>query len=115
MSLASKLETLEVGDETPKIAIKDLTDPKGYKILVARRVDTRFNRPAILLEIDLEEDGSAVTFLPSRFVVALSDDDLTEITAARSYRVCSKATGGNSPDVRIWSEEATSKKKSSRR
>lgn len=105
MALAAKLNSLQECDEVLKVAMKELTSTNGYKIVAARRVDTRFNRPTILLEIDLEEGGHAVTFLPNRFVEALSDAELAEITAAKNYRVCCTGSRGSSPNVRIWAEQ----------
>jgi len=104
MSLTSKLNTLhEAAEETPKIPIKELTSKAGYRIVAARRVETRFRTASILLEIDREEDGPAITFLPNRFVNTLTEEDLSEITEAGDYRVCCTDSSGNSPSVRIWS------------
>lgn len=104
MSLTYKLTTLhEAAEEIPKVSIRELTSKAGYSIVAARRVETRFKTPSILLEIDREEDGPAITFLPNRFVNTLTDEDLSDITDAGDYRVCCTDSSGNSPSVRIWS------------
>lgn len=111
MSLASKLKFLQKGEDTQKYSIKELVDPAGYSILSLRRVDTRFNHPAILVEIELENEEKAVTFLPNRFVEELTDEDLKTITEAKSYRLRCLDPSGVSPEVLIWDENDSSFKK----
>lgn len=96
MDLASKLSACELHSDLPKISIKDITEPA--KITAARRVQTRFDRPSIILEIIVRGEGR-VTFLPARFVHVLTDKDLEEITTSKEFYVKCTGVRGRSPDV----------------
>lgn len=90
MALSAKLAACEVeAPSTPSIPVREILEPA--KIVAARRVPTRFNRPAILLEVVLAGGESRVTFLPTRFDRILTDEDLKEITNSRQWSV--KCTG----------------------
>lgn len=104
----SKLASLEVVDLIPKVLMKDLIRRDGYKILCARRVDTRFKRPTILLEIEYEGGETRVTFLPVRFSVALDDTEIQEISDSQTYRVRCTGLTDNSPNVQLWNSNQSS-------
>lgn len=104
----SKLASLEVVDLIPKVPMKDLTRRDGYKILCARRVDTRFNRPTILLEIEYDGGETRVTFLPARFSQALDDAEIKEISDSQAYKVRCTGLTDNSPNVQIWNSNQSS-------
>ncbi|KAG8296186.1 hypothetical protein J6590_062775 [Homalodisca vitripennis] len=65
MELSTKLSSLEKhGEPTPKMAIKELTRKAGYRILEAKKVDTKFDRKAVMLLVEVDSTKTAVTFLP---------------------------------------------------
>lgn len=115
MALYNKLANLQKLEESPKVSLKELTRTEGYRILGAKRVDTRFERPVIMLDVELDAEGTAyVTFLPSRFTDSLGEEDLA--TLSKGHRIRCTGVTGNSPDVHIWCEEPqTSRKKSARK
>lgn len=101
MDLDAKLSACEVQSVTcEKISIRDITLPA--KIVLAKRVPTRFNREAILLEVIIAEGVRKCTFLPSRFEYILSDEDLETITTSKKYSVKCTGSAGRSPDVLIF-------------
>ncbi|KAG8289645.1 hypothetical protein J6590_100296 [Homalodisca vitripennis] len=86
MELSTKLSSLEKhGEPTPKMAIKELTRKAGYRILEAKKVDTKFDRKAVMLLVEVDSTKTAVTFLPVRFEKTLDDSDLQEMTSSKSY------------------------------
>lgn len=101
-NFSSKLAALERVDLIPKVLMKELVKKAGYRILCARRVDTRYDRPTILLEIEHDGGHPRVTFLPARFAEALDDSELQEITDSQIYRVRCNGVTENSPNVLIW-------------
>lgn len=111
MDLSRKLAELEVGQPLPKVSIKDLTKPSGYKILSAKRVGTRFNRDCIMLEVEINSNGdSAITFLPKRFVDELSSEDL-DMLGNGGFSVRATGQVGESPNVLISSIASSSRKR----
>ncbi|KAG8294459.1 hypothetical protein J6590_102456 [Homalodisca vitripennis] len=85
MELSTKLSSLEKhGEPTPKMAIKELTRKAGYRILEAKKVDTKFDRKAVMLLVEVDSTKTVVTFLPVRFEKALDDSDLQEMTSSKS-------------------------------
>ncbi|KAG8319603.1 hypothetical protein J6590_088389 [Homalodisca vitripennis] len=94
MELSLKLSSLEKhGEPTPKMAIKELTRKAGYRILEAKKVDTKFDRKAVMLLVEVDSTKTAVTFLPVRFEKTLDDSDLQEMTSSKRYKV--RCTGVN--------------------
>ncbi|KAG8328868.1 hypothetical protein J6590_099783 [Homalodisca vitripennis] len=94
MELSTKLSSLEKhGEPTPKMAIKELTRKAGYRILEAKKVDTKFDRKAVMLLVEVDSTKTAVTFLPVRFEKTLDDSDLQEMTSSKRYKV--RCTGVN--------------------
>lgn len=83
-----------------KISIKEITQPA--KILSAKRVPTRFNRPAILLEVVLEDGSERVTFLPARFEKKLTDENLQYFTESKKFSVLCTTPAERSPHVKIF-------------
>ncbi|KAG8260536.1 hypothetical protein J6590_094935 [Homalodisca vitripennis] len=85
MELSTKLSSLEKhGEPTPKMAIKELTRKAGSRILEAKKVDTKFDRKAVMLLVEVDSTKTAVTFLPVRFEKTLDDSDLQEMTSSKS-------------------------------
>ncbi|KAG8333866.1 hypothetical protein J6590_101669 [Homalodisca vitripennis] len=85
MELSTKLSSLEKhGEPTPKMAIKELTRKAGYRILEAKKVDTKFDRKAVMLLVEVDSTKTVVTFLPVRFEKTLDDSDLQEMTSSKS-------------------------------
>ncbi|KAG8265206.1 hypothetical protein J6590_078924 [Homalodisca vitripennis] len=95
MELSTKLSSLEKhGEPTPKMAIKELTRKAGYRILEAKKVDTKFDRKAVMLLVEVDSTKTAVTFLPVRFEKTLDDSDLQEMTSSKRYKVrCTDVNG----------------------
>ncbi|KAG8253766.1 hypothetical protein J6590_027806 [Homalodisca vitripennis] len=92
MELSTKLSSLEKhGEPTPKMAIKELTRKAGYRILEAKKVDTKFDRKAVMLLVEVDSTKTAVTFLPVRFEKTLDDSDLQEMTSSK--RRCTVTCG----------------------
>ncbi|KAG8261284.1 hypothetical protein J6590_077089 [Homalodisca vitripennis] len=92
MELSTKLSSLEKhGEPTPKMAIKELTRKAGYRILEAKKVDTTFDRKAVILLVEVDSNKTAVTFLPVRFEKTLDDSDLQEMTSSK--RRCTVTCG----------------------
>ncbi|KAG8251775.1 hypothetical protein J6590_030557 [Homalodisca vitripennis] len=88
MELSTKLSSLEKhGEPTPKMAIKELTRKAGYRILEAKKVDTKFDRKAVMLLVEVDSTKTAVTFLPVRFEKTLDDSDLQEMTSSKRYKM----------------------------
>lgn len=112
-NFGSKLASLEMVELIPKVPMQELIKKDGYKILCARRVDTRFKRPTILLEIEYEDGEPRVTFLPVRFSLALDDSELQEITDSKAYRVRCNGLTDTSPNVQIWNINERSSSSSS--
>ncbi|KAG8265769.1 hypothetical protein J6590_087436 [Homalodisca vitripennis] len=92
MELSTKLSSLEKhGEPTPKMAIKELTRKAGSRILEAKKVDTKFDRKAVMLLVEVDSTKTAVTFLPVRFEKTLDDSDLQEMTSSK--RRCTVTCG----------------------
>ncbi|KAG8271276.1 hypothetical protein J6590_067251 [Homalodisca vitripennis] len=92
MELSTKLSSLEKhGEPTPKMAIKELTRKAGYRILEAKKVDTKFDRKAVMLLVEVDSTKTAITFLPVRFEKTLDDSDLQEMTSSK--RRCTVTCG----------------------
>lgn len=109
MALYNKLSTLQKIEEQPKVSLKDLTRAEGYRILGARRVNTRFDRHVIMLDIEHNDGAKYVTFLPSRFTDELDKEDL--VALGKDHRIRCTGVTSNSPDVQIWREDQSSRKK----
>lgn len=116
MALYDKLSSLQKLEGQPKVSLKDLTRSEGYRILSAKRVDTCFARPAIMLDVEInDKGGTGVIFLPSRFTDSLDDEDLDKLVETKDHRIQCTGVTGNSPDVLIWREVKTSHRKKSAR
>uniref|UniRef100_A0A1B6M2L6 Uncharacterized protein n=1 Tax=Graphocephala atropunctata TaxID=36148 RepID=A0A1B6M2L6_9HEMI len=103
MDLSSKLTSLEKqAESTPKVSIKELTKKIGYKILEAKKVNTKFDRQAVMLTVEMDTTSTAVVFLPARFERILDEDDLKEISSSKKYKVRCTGLNGLTVDVKIW-------------
>lgn len=103
MDLSAKLAVCEVAAPSiPSIPVRDLLEPA--KIVGARRVPTRFNRPAIMLEVVLTGGERRVTFLPARFDNVISDEDLAVMAASKDFSVKCTGVVGRSPSVSIFKQ-----------
>lgn len=75
-------------------------------MLVAQTNDSSAQPYFLLLTtiLIIEHDGgeSRVTFLPDRFLEALEDDEIKQISNSRSYRVRCTGLTENSPNVQMW-------------
>jgi hypothetical protein len=60
------------------ISINSLVEKAGYEILFAERVATRFG-PSVLLTLLLDPPHTAKVFLPKRYGILFTDDDIHEI------------------------------------
>jgi hypothetical protein len=88
MSLDTKLQALARLPET--VTLRDLLGRPPALIVGARRVTTRFGRPAVVLDIEGENLVSSV-FLPGKYGDMLGDADL-ETLVTGGYVL--QATGG---------------------
>lgn len=100
MDLSKKLQAAEVPASVPAIPVREIIEPA--RIVGAARVNTRFNHPAIKLEVTTSTGESRVTFLPARFVSLLTDEDLEEFTSQKKYYVKCTGMGARSPHVLIF-------------
>jgi hypothetical protein len=100
MDLDAKLLNCEEATNIPKIHIKELILPA--KIMAARKVQTKFNHAAILLEVITADGERRVTFLPARFLNTLTNEDLEQLTQTKRYSVKCTGTVGKSPNVLIF-------------
>ena len=98
MDLSAKLAVVEVSQSIPKILCREILTPA--KITAARKVQTRFNHPVVLLEVITAAGDQRVTFLPTRFTNTLSDADCEHLTISKEYSVVCTNSGNRSPDIK---------------
>lgn len=98
MDISKKLENLSKPNET--LQLKDLVGKPDALIIDARRVNTRYGRDAIVVDIISNIQRGSV-FLPSRFTTALDDHDL-RLLVEEKYRMKVEQDGGSSPIVKIF-------------
>lgn len=103
MSLSNKLNTLVSQPHVPRISLDKLTREAGYAILTARRVQTKFGS-AIILEFVDDNGSPAMCFLPRRFSISLTDDEVQDLAVPSRYRFKCMGRSGNSYDVKIWKD-----------
>jgi hypothetical protein len=98
MSLDQKLVALSKGPET--LMLKDLVGRPAAPIIAARRVSTRYGKPAVL---DIQGDGVVSSvFLPNKYADTLEDHEV-EAIGREGYKITVTASEGTSklPNVSI--------------
>lgn len=99
MDLSKKLENLSRPDETLKL--QDLVGKPEALIISARRVTTRYGKPAVVLDIYNDNLGGSL-FLPKKFVDTLDDNDL-QLMVQNQYKIKVEQNGQtSSPNVIIF-------------
>jgi hypothetical protein len=67
---------------TRTVPINSLVEKAGYMVLFAERIATRFG-PSVLLTLLLDPPHTAKVFIPERYGILFSDDDIHEIQQGR--------------------------------
>ena len=101
MDLHNKLNTLVSQPHVPRRSLLELRRVEGYSILAARRVTTRFGE-AVSVEFVGEGGETEMTFLPKRFSLALTDEEVTDLAGPNTYRFRCLGKSGSAYDVKIW-------------